>query len=547
MSYANVTLPGLDLLNGISHAEAWRCTPGQISRRSLQGPIWVCHTPEQGCLTREERGSSIDQRGVMFCMPHIGVSTCHGHILFCFSDPLLCLINLIIGKSKPQVCDSSSSPPLQALIGIWNDLEEISGSFKNSLSLLSSNKAITGISKLASQLLQLEPNHKWQSDVDGDGDVVPGTTEEVVRFVKEISMRPDCWIEFPLPFHPVEIFKEKVWTTFPPEGSKYMPPYPSAKFKWKDYCPVVFRAFRKLFKVDPADYMLSICGNEALRELCSPGKSGSFFYLTNDDRYMIKTMKKAEVKALLRMLPAYYTHFRTYQNIMVTKYYGLHCVKLTGHIQRKVHFLYIMGNLFRSKYNTDRHYDLKGSSLGRTTNKLETKLSETTILKDLDLNFIFQLQSSRFEEFCSDHNKFFVKVYMEGISISRILNSLVHDGYHELVKALEQMFDTTILLQAERCHVLTYEDEEGDLIMVGDVPWEILYDKQFNAFHYLVSDEDAPNYRSIIQNPMDMAIVLHHVDNVKVKYVIVFHTPKAQSPQPFCNSPSPIRMLELDN
>lgn len=58
----------------------------------------------------------------------------------------------------------------------------------------------------------------------------------------------------------------------------------------------ICRALRKLFKVDPADYMISICGNDALRELSSPGKSGSFFYLTNDDRYMIKTMKKAEVK-----------------------------------------------------------------------------------------------------------------------------------------------------------------------------------------------------------------------------------------------------------
>ena len=27
-------------------------------------------------------------------------------------------------------------------------------------------------------------------------------------------------------------------------------------------------------------------------------------------------------------------------------------------------------------------------------------------------------------------------------------------------------------VQPERCHVLTYEDEEGDLVMVGDVPWE---------------------------------------------------------------------------
>lgn len=56
------------------------------------------------------------------------------------------------------------------------------------------------------------------------------------------------------------------------------------------------RTLRKLFKVDPADYMLSICGDNALRELSSPGKSGSFFYLTDDDRYMIKTIKKAEAK-----------------------------------------------------------------------------------------------------------------------------------------------------------------------------------------------------------------------------------------------------------
>lgn len=51
-----------------------------------------------------------------------------------------------------------------------------------------------------------------------------------------------------------------------------------------------------LFKVDAAEYMLSMCGNDSLRELSSPGKSGSFFYLSYDDRYMIKTIKKAEVK-----------------------------------------------------------------------------------------------------------------------------------------------------------------------------------------------------------------------------------------------------------
>ncbi|KAI4348604.1 hypothetical protein L6164_009311 [Bauhinia variegata] len=209
--------------------------------------------------------------------------------------------------------------------------------------------------------------------------------------------------------------KEKVWTRFPPEGSKYTPPHPSSEFKWKDYCPVVFRTLRKLFKVDAADYMLSICGNDALRELCSPGKSGSFFYLTNDDRYMIKTMKKNEAKALIRMLPAYYNHFRSFENTMVTKFYGLHCVKLsTGPTQKKVRFI-IMGNLFCSEYTIHRRYDLKGSSLGRITDKPETEINDTTILKDLDLNFLFKLQKSWFLEFCRQLDRDCELLEQEGI------------------------------------------------------------------------------------------------------------------------------------
>jgi 1-phosphatidylinositol-4-phosphate 5-kinase len=61
-----------------------------------------------------------------------------------------------------------------------------------------------------------------------------------------------------------------------------------------------------LFKVDAADYMLSLCGDQALRELSSPGKSGSFFYLTSNDQYMIKTMKKSEVKVCVLSLSKYF-------------------------------------------------------------------------------------------------------------------------------------------------------------------------------------------------------------------------------------------------
>ncbi|KAG4915453.1 hypothetical protein JHK87_053010 [Glycine soja] len=98
---------------------------------------------------------------------------------------------------------------------------------------------------------------------------------------------------------------EKFWTRFPSEGSKFTPQHHSVDFRWKDYCPMVFR---ELFAIDPADYMLAICGSDTLREMSSPGKSGSIFYLTQDDRFIIKTVKKSKVKVLIRMLPSYYQH-----------------------------------------------------------------------------------------------------------------------------------------------------------------------------------------------------------------------------------------------
>jgi hypothetical protein len=58
-----------------------------------------------------------------------------------------------------------------------------------------------------------------------------------------------------------------------------------------------------------------------------------------------------------------------------------------------------MGNLFCSEYSIHRRFDLKGSSLGRTTDKPQTEIDQYTTLKDLDLNFIFRLKKQWFQEF----------------------------------------------------------------------------------------------------------------------------------------------------
>ncbi|KAM7511567.1 hypothetical protein LguiB_010442 [Lonicera macranthoides] len=89
--------------------------------------------------------------------------------------------------SPPPADDFSSSS--QTLVGIKNDLVEIGGSFK---SLLSSNKAVTEISRFANNLLQFE------DDEIEVGEEAVGITDQVLDFVKEISLRPECWTDFPL-------------------------------------------------------------------------------------------------------------------------------------------------------------------------------------------------------------------------------------------------------------------------------------------------------------------------------------------------------------
>ncbi|XVF76353.1 hypothetical protein PTKIN_Ptkin13bG0259900 [Pterospermum kingtungense] len=179
------------------------------------------------------------------------------------------------------------------------------------------------------------------------------------------------------------------WMNFPKEGSQLTPPHQSEDFKWKDYCPMVFRNLREMFKIDAADYMMSICGNDALRTLSSPGKSGSIFFLSQDDRFMIKTLRKSEVKVLLRMLPSYHHHVKSYENTLITKFFGLHRIKPSS--GQKFRFV-VMGNMFCTELRIHRRFDLKGSSLGRSSDNIE--IDENTTLKDLDLNYCFYLEPS---------------------------------------------------------------------------------------------------------------------------------------------------------
>lgn len=94
-------------------------------------------------------------------------------------------------------------------------------------------------------------------------------------------------------------------TTFNGSGSNITPAHHYSDFKFKTYAPVAFRYFRELFGIQPEDFLLSVC-NEPMRELSNPGASGSVFYITADDEFIIKTVQHKEAEFLQTLLPGYY-------------------------------------------------------------------------------------------------------------------------------------------------------------------------------------------------------------------------------------------------
>ncbi|KAF2546922.1 hypothetical protein F2Q70_00023229 [Brassica cretica] len=69
----------------------------------------------------------------------------------------------------------------------------------------------------------------------------------------------------------------------------------------------------------------------------------------------------------------------------------------------------------------------------------------------------------------------YVKVYMEGVPIGRKLDLSTFSGYESLLENLSGMFDTSVICgtRDSKHHVLTYQDKDGDWMMVGDIPWDM--------------------------------------------------------------------------
>ncbi|BAT85491.1 hypothetical protein LR48_Vigan50s006200 [Vigna angularis] len=87
------------------------------------------------------------------------------------------------------------------------------------------------------------------------------------------------------------------------------------------------------------------------------------------------------------------------------------------------------------------------------------------------------LQQKKVEQ--GDGTGMYVKVSMAGAPYLRKIDLKVYQSYPELLKALQNLFKCTFGEYSEREgyngseYAPTYEDKDGDWMLVGDVPWNM--------------------------------------------------------------------------
>ena len=151
-----------------------------------------------------------------------------------------------------------------------------------------------------------------------------------------------------------------------------------------DYAPRAFYYLRQLEKIDLDEMIESFLPkNNSQGIKRSAGKSGSFFISTDDNKYMIKTLKSDELELLKHaFLKQYVEHIRKNPDSLLCRLYGMYNIILG---QGDEILIIVMRNVIGDfKDNTIVKFDLKGSTYKRKANF--DMSNNNNVMKDLDFN-----------------------------------------------------------------------------------------------------------------------------------------------------------------
>ncbi|XP_040501264.1 phosphatidylinositol 5-phosphate 4-kinase type-2 alpha isoform X1 [Ursus maritimus] len=170
-------------------------------------------------------------------------------------------------------------------------------------------------------------------------------------------------------------------------------------FKFKEYCPMVFRNLRERFGIDDQDFQNSLTRSAPLPN-DSQARSGARFHTSYDKRYIIKTITSEDVAEMHNILKKYHQYIVECHGItLLPQFLGMYRLNVDG----VEIYVIVTRNVFSHRLSVYRKYDLKGSTVAREASDKE-KAKELPTLKDND--FINEGQKI----YIDDNNK---KVFLE--------------------------------------------------------------------------------------------------------------------------------------
>ncbi|KAL5551588.1 hypothetical protein UlMin_001764 [Ulmus minor] len=81
-------------------------------------------------------------------------------------------------------------------------------------------------------------------------------------------------------------------------------------------------------------------------------------------------------------------------------------------------------------------------------------------------------KESQGKQSCSSSARTRTKVQMQGVAVGRAVDLTMLEGYNQLIKELEEMFDIKGQLRPRKKWEIVFTDDEGDMMLLGDDRWE---------------------------------------------------------------------------
>ncbi|XP_029682017.1 phosphatidylinositol 5-phosphate 4-kinase type-2 gamma-like isoform X2 [Takifugu rubripes] len=208
------------------------------------------------------------------------------------------------------------------------------------------------------------------------------------------------------------------------------------QFKFKEYCPQVFRNLRERFGIEDQDYQVSLARSPPIKN--EDGVCVGLLMTSYDRTLVGKEISSEEVEEMHNILSEYHQHIVTcHGNTLLPQFLGMYRVT----VENEDTYLLVMRNVFSHRLHIHRKYDLKGSLVSREASFKE-KVKELPTFKDVDFRNNMQ------------------KVYVSEEEKEKILDKLGRD-IEFLVRM--RIMDYSLLLGIHDIERAEREEEEDEM------------------------------------------------------------------------------------